>query len=86
MYFPKTSSHYFIGIKASRVLTVGDSLTLGYFNNGKSFHPYGEKLEALLNKDDHKCFVLEISGVNGEKSDHMLQRLSYYLNISKYTY
>jgi lysophospholipase L1-like esterase len=74
---------YFIGIEASRVLTFGDSLTKGYFNGGKSFHPYGEKVELLLNKDDHRCFVLEISGKNGEQSDHMLQRLSEYLNISK---
>ena len=65
------------------MLTVGDSLTKGYFNGGKSFHPYGEKLEGLLNKDDHRCFLLEISGQNGEQSDHMLQRLSYFLNTSK---
>ncbi|XP_028412478.1 uncharacterized protein LOC114535312 [Dendronephthya gigantea] len=74
------------GIEALRVLTFGDSLTLGYFNSGKSFHPYGDKLEENLNKDDHRCFVLEISGKNGEESDHMLQRLSNYLNIRQETY
>ncbi|CAB4024385.1 Hypothetical predicted protein [Paramuricea clavata] len=68
------------GIEASRVLTVGDSLTKGYFHGGKRFHPYGAKLEVLLNKDDHRCFVVEISGKNGEQSDNMLQRLSHYLN------
>jgi lysophospholipase L1-like esterase len=78
------SNLYFIGIEASRVLTVGDSLTKGYFHGGKRFHPYGAKLEVLLNKDDHRCFEVEISGKNGEQSDNMLQRLSYYLNTSKY--
>ena len=72
------------GVEASRVLSFGDSLTNGYFNGGKEFHPYGQELMELLNKDDHRCFVVEISGKNGEKSNHMMYRLSYYLNTGRH--
>ena len=85
MVFKITVTTYFLGVEASRVLTVGDSLTKGYYNAGNDYHPYGQKLEEFLNKDDHRCFHVEISAKNGEKSSDMVQRFSKYLNTSKYT-
>ena len=49
------------------ILAFGDSLTRGYYNKGKSHHPYTMKLQYLLNKlDEKRCFIVENEGRDGE--------------------
>ena len=73
-----------LAFEAIRVLAFGDSLTNGYSKDGKCFHPYGLRLERLLNEDQHGCFKVDVSGKTGEESAHMLQRLSHHLNQGNY--
>ena len=39
------------------MLAFGDSLTRGYYNNGRGHHPYTMKLQYLLNNFDPKRYV-----------------------------
>lgn len=48
-----------------RILCFGDSLTKGYYNRGKNFHPYSIKLESLLKEDNINAKVIN-HGVNGD--------------------
>ena len=59
------------------ILCFGDSLTRGYYNKGKSHHPYTNKLQFLLNKlDTKKCYILENEGKDGELAyEEMPKRL-----------
>lgn len=53
--------------KALKIAAFGASLTEGYYNYGRSFHPYTEKLQGLLFErfKDHKIDVLqEINNFN----------------------
>ena len=63
-----------------RVLGMGDSLTQGYYHRGKEHHPYTEKLEYLLNKDSHKCFVVDNIGKERNMAADMARRLGEYLS------
>ena len=76
-----------------RVLALGDSLTQGYYHKGRRHHPYTDKLEYLLNKDGHKCFVIDNLGKERNMAADMARRLGEYLSsgivfsyyIKKYT-
>ena len=51
----------------TNILAFGDSLTRGYYNRGKSHHPYTMKLQYLLNKMNAKrCFIVENEGRDGD--------------------
>jgi len=50
------------------MLCLGDSLTEGYYDMGRSFHPYTIKLETLLNKDETETkehWTIKNAGVSG---------------------
>jgi lysophospholipase L1-like esterase len=50
------------------MLCLGDSLTEGYYDGGRSFHPYTKKLQTLLNKDENETkehWTIENAGVSG---------------------
>ena len=68
-------------------MAFGDSLTRGYYNNGKNHHPYTMKLQYLLNKMDAKrCFIVQNEGRDGDIAfGEMPKRMEEVLtNISKY--
>ncbi|KAL9967336.1 hypothetical protein ACROYT_G025540 [Oculina patagonica] len=44
------------------ILCFGDSLTSGYFNHGRSFHPYSQRLSQLLNADGRLKYYVKTSG------------------------
>ena len=51
--------------KIKRILCFGDSITKGYYQRGRKYHPYTIKLEALLKEDNIKVEVIN-HGINGE--------------------
>eukprot|EP00877_Chromochloris_zofingiensis_P006408 jgi/Chrzof1/201/Cz01g06250.t1 len=68
--------------KLLRILAFGDSLTEGYYNRGRGFHPYTNKLHSLLQSNlapGCKVHVNE-QGVSGERVlDSMQYRLAEHL-------
>ena len=62
------------------MLALGDSLTQGYYHKGRRHHPYTDKLEYLLNKDGHKCFVIDNLGKERNMAADMARRLGEYLS------
>lgn len=56
-----------------RVSCWGDSLTEGYYNNGRSFHSY------TLRLTEHLGCPVEEHGTSGERLDPMLTKLGWYL-------
>ena len=44
------------------ILCFGDSLTSGYYNHGKNFHPYSQRLSQLLNSDGRLRYYVKTSG------------------------
>ncbi|XP_032236745.2 putative uncharacterized protein DDB_G0282133 isoform X2 [Nematostella vectensis] len=68
------------GMEAVRILAFGDSLTKGFYGGSGSYHPYTSKLEFLLNKDSHKCYIIDNQGKDQETAASMTKRLKHYLN------
>jgi len=60
--------------QCSRILCYGDSLTAGYYNNGRSFSPYGTALEDALTSLGLECEV-SINGLSGHCADQMVKEL-----------
>ncbi len=56
------------------ILAFGDSLTKGYYNYGRNYHPYAIKMNKLLEENNFNCKVID-SGLNGEVTKHMLDRI-----------
>ena len=44
------------------ILCFGDSLTSGFYNHGKNFHPYSQTLSRLLNSDRRLRYYVKTSG------------------------
>lgn len=55
-------------LKRMNILCFGDSLTEGYYNGGKNFHPYTWKLKELLEEkaNSQQCSSVTNAGVSGE--------------------
>ena len=74
--------------KKLKILCFGDSLTKGYCQMGFAYYPYGDMLKILifneLNGEDKKkfdeLFEIRSSGVNGEKTNEMIDRLPMEMN------
>lgn len=49
-----------------RVLAFGDSLTEGYYNYGRSVHPYSKNLQDLVDHHFPNTFEIVALGVPGE--------------------
>ena len=63
-------------------LAMGDSLTAGFYNHGKSFHPYSTLLGNLLDMINVQARIDE-KGVSGERVvPTMVNRLANILNTS----
>ena len=61
---------------AVRILAFGDSLTEGWTNFGREFHPYSCKLHSLLQSIcKSKSFNIVNRGISGETTDQMKTRL-----------
>ena len=83
-----------------RVLAIGDSLTAGYHSLGTAYHPYGARLQALLNADGDGAaavaaaaarttplpvlWEVEVAGVPAERADQVSRRLWAALRRSAY--
>ena len=58
-----------------KILCFGDSLTEGWIDDGRCFHPYTESLERLLSKENRNISVIN-SGISGETiTVDMMKRL-----------
>jgi len=53
------------------ILCFGDSLTAGFYNQGKNFEPYGDTLKRCLNEMGIECDVM-IMGVSGHTAAQMV--------------
>ena len=62
-----------------RVLAFGDSLTNGFHSDDKSYTPYAQTLEYLLNKDVHRCYTLTTIAKDGTEAAEMSTRLQNHL-------
>lgn len=60
------------------ILAFGDSLTKGYYLNGYKYHPYSIKLNQLLKENNFNYEAIP-SGINGETTDKMIDRIEYLL-------
>lgn len=65
------------------VLALGDSLTNGFHSDDKSHTPYAKTLESLLNKDKHKCYILETVAKDGAEAHEMSVWLQKHLKNSE---
>lgn len=57
-----------------RILCYGDSLTAGYYANGKRFSPYGNALQESLRSLGLQCEI-SICGISGRRADEMVAEL-----------
>lgn len=57
-----------------RILCYGDSLTAGYYANGKRFSPYGNVLQESLRSLGLQCEI-SICGISGRRADEMVAEL-----------
>lgn len=55
-----------------KILAIGDSLTEGYINGGRSFHPYTDRLRELLGTQ----YKIVNRGVSGENTAEIKTRLT----------
>lgn len=63
-----------------KILCFGDSLTEGWIDNGRCFHPYTDSFHTLLLKESQNISVIN-SGISGETiSVDMLKRLPFVLD------
>lgn len=63
-----------------KLLAFGDSLTEGFFNGGREFHPYSLKLEECIDKHFSEAGIpfttlMHQFGMSGEYTSHMIPRL-----------
>lgn len=56
-FSPRRSDPY-----SRNILCFGDSLTSGFFNHGRNFHPYSQRLSQLLNSDGRLKYYVKTSG------------------------
>jgi len=63
-----------VSSKPWRILCYGDSLTAGFYDNGKHFSPYGDALQEKLNSIGFQCDV-SICGLSGYRTDEMIREL-----------
>ena len=67
-------------------LALGDSLTEGYYDMGREFHPFTEQLGQLLRKNGYGSIGIVNRGISGEKTDQMIERLQNTLRYSPVKY
>jgi lysophospholipase L1-like esterase len=77
-----------IDVEVVKILTFGASLTEGYYNSGRQFHPYSNKLETLINtfyidRKLSKEALIHQFGRSGETTTQMIPRLRGILNDAK---
>ena len=65
------------------ILALGDSLTNGFHSDDRSHTPYAKTLESLLNKDKHKCYILETVAKDGAEAHEMSAWLQKHLKNSE---
>ena len=64
----------------AEIICFGDSLTEGWIDNGKSFHPFTNNVYALLTKNNQEIKVIN-SGISGETiTVDMMKRLPIVLD------
>lgn len=64
------------------ILAFGDSLTKGFYMNGIKYHPYTNKFNSLLVENEFENYKAFPSGVNGETTKSMLDRLKTFFGES----
>lgn len=68
---------------AKHILCFGDSLTNGYYNHGRNYHPYSIKLKQLMNSNSQTRYDILTSGKTGEMAhESMNHRLPQVLGNS----
>lgn len=67
-----------------KLLAHGDSITKGYYNMGFKYHSYTIQLKKLLDAkfNGQREVIITEQGVNGEKTEDMLERLKWTLGIN----
>lgn len=59
---------------SENILCFGDSLTSGFYNHGRNFHPYSQRLSQLLNSDGRRKYYVKTSGEVGEMAHGSMAR------------
>lgn len=70
---------FITGVLVLPILAFGDSLTNGFHANDLSHTPYGNTLEFLLNKDQHRCYTVTTVAKDGTEAAEMSKRLQDHL-------
>lgn len=70
---------FITGVRVLPILAFGDSLTNGFHADDLSHTPYGNTLEFLLNKDQHRCYTVTTVAKDGTEASEMSSRLQDHL-------
>lgn len=63
-------------------IAIGDSITEGYIDDGRNWHPFTTRLEFLLNENKFACKISN-HGKSGEKTYEIKERLNAILALKK---